>query len=526
MKRNLSMLMAVLFVMALVLSACGGGKQGAASTAPTVAPSSSTAGEASPSPSGDGKIDTSKEVKLKMIFVGPKPVDYDQVFAEINKKLKEKINATVEGEFLDWSDWSQKYPLKLAANEDFDLIYSANWAGYGDQALKGGFLELTEDMLKTYAPMTWKAMPAVSWGQAKVDGKLYMIPQNNSESVEKAIMYREDLRKKYNLPAIDSPEAYANYLKAVAENEKGIIPFTPETGDWKLHNLDRVLLKQANDWNMLDFDLPLGFKMTDEKGQIFNVYETPEFKNLLIYYKDLADHNAWSKNVLNSKNDHQQDFVEGKTASITHNLGTLEAKMAEMRRNNSPYEVAVADITPNSKKSQAISTQNGTSIHSTSKNVERALMFIDLMQNDKELHDLVMYGLPGVNYEPVGDKLFKATDKGVNYTNFSNWCFNNSELNRKDQSLPEETAALFKDWEPKVYHYPLETFVFNNASVKTEVANVSNVMLRYAIPLEYGAIKDVDKGLADLNKQMKAAGIDKIQAEMQRQIDEFLAKQQ
>lgn len=526
MKRNLSMLMAVLFVMALVLSACGGGKQGAASIAPTVAPSSSTAGEASPSPSGDGKIDTSKEVKLKMIFVGPKPVDYDQVFAEINKKLKEKINATVEGEFLDWSDWSQKYPLKLAANEDFDLIYSANWAGYGDQALKGGFLELTEDMLKTYAPMTWKAMPAVSWGQAKVDGKLYMIPQNNSESVEKAIMYREDLRKKYNLPAIDSPEAYANYLKAVAENEKGIIPFTPETGDWKLHNLDRVLLKQANDWNMLDFDLPLGFKMTDEKGQIFNVYETPEFKNLLIYYKDLADHNAWSKNVLNSKNDHQQDFVEGKTASITHNLGTLEAKMAEMRRNNSPYEVAVADITPNSKKSQAISTQNGTSIHSTSKNVERALMFIDLMQNDKELHDLVMYGLPGVNYEPVGDKLFKATDKGVNYTNFSNWCFNNSELNRKDQSLPEETAALFKDWEPKVYHYPLETFVFNNASVKTEVANVSNVMLRYAIPLEYGAIKDVDKGLADLNKQMKAAGIDKIQAEMQRQIDDFLAKQQ
>jgi putative aldouronate transport system substrate-binding protein len=517
--------MAVLFVMALVLSACGGDKKGAASTAPTVAPSSSTAAEASPSPSGDGKIDTSKEVKLKMIFVGPKPVDYDQVFTELNKKLKEKINATVEGEFLDWSDWSQKYPLKLAANEEFDLIYSANWAGYGDQALKGGFLELTEDLLKTYAPMTWKAMPAVSWGQAKVDGKLYMIPQNNSESVEKVIMYREDLRKKYNLPAIDSPEAYANYLKAVAENEKGIVPFTPETGDWKLHNLDRILLKQANDWNMLDFDLPLGFKMTDEKGQIFNVYETPEFKNLLVYYKDLADHNAWSKNVLNSKNDHQQDFVEGKTASITHNLGTLEIKMAEMRRNNSPYEVAVADITPNNKKSQAISTQNGTSIHSTSKNVERSLMFIDLMQNDKELHDLIMYGLPGVHYQPVEDKLFTATDKGVNFANFSNWGFNNSDLNRKDQSLPEETAALAKSWDAKVYHYPLETFVFNNASVKTEVANVSNVMLRYAIPLEYGAIKDVDKGLEDLNKQMKAAGIEKIQAEMQRQIDEFLAKQ-
>ena len=74
-----------------------------------------------------------------------------------------------------------------------------------------------------------------------------------------------------------------------------------------------------------------------------------------------------------------------------------------------------------------------------------------------------------------------------------------------------------------MYHYPLETFVFDNSKVKTEVANVSNVMLRYAIPLEYGAIKDVDKGLDDLNKQIKAAGADKIQKEIQSQIDAFLA---
>ncbi|SFF48004.1 protein of unknown function [Paenibacillus algorifonticola] len=55
------------------------------------------------------------------------------------------------------------------------------------------------------------------------------------------------------------------------------------------------------------------------------------------------------------------------------------------------------------------------------------------------------------------------------------------------------------------------------------MANVGNVMLRFAIPLEYGAIKDVDKGLEDLNKQVKAAGIDKILAEVQSQVDAFLA---
>ncbi|MEK0315095.1 ABC transporter substrate-binding protein [Cohnella sp. 56] len=519
----------LLFAFVMVMSACGNNKNSGSSASPSTeaSPSASAttpAASSSAAAPSEGAVDTSKEVKLKMIFVGPKPVDYDIVFAEINKKLKEKINATLEGEFLDWSDWAQKYPLKLAADENFDLIYSANWAGYNDQALKGGFLELTDDMLAKYMPQTWAAMPKVSWEQSKVNGKLYMVPQNRGESVEKLILYREDLRKKYSLPEINSPEAYATYLKTIAEKEKGVVPFTPETGDWKFHNLDRVLLKQQNEWNMFDLDMPFAFKLTDEKGQVFNVYDTPEFKDLLVYYKDLADHNAWSKNVLNSKNDHQADFKAGKTASITHNNGTLGSLMALMRQENSPYEVALADINQGKKKSVAIATQNGTSIHATSKNPERALMLVDLMQNDKELHDLMMYGISGVHYEPVGDDKYKALDKNPNFTGFSNWDFN-SPLNRDNEAFPQEASNLVKSWEAGVYHYPLETFVFDNSKVKTEIANVGNVMLRYGIPLEYGLVKDIDKGLADLNKQLKAAGIDKIQAELQAQIDAFLAKQ-
>ncbi|WP_042196541.1 ABC transporter substrate-binding protein [Paenibacillus camerounensis] len=525
-KRNRMMLLALVLTFVTILSACGGGNNNANAPAEPTNNASEAGGSTdtgtATDPAASGAIDTSKEVKLKMIFVGPKPVDYDSVFAEINKVLKEKINATIDGEFLDWSDWAQKYPLKLAANEDFDLIYSANWAGYNDQSLKGGFLELTDELLNKYMPETMKVMPQVSWDQAKVNGKLYMVPQNRGESVEKLILYREDLRKKYNLPEINSPESYATYLKTIAQNEKGVAPFTPETGDWKYHNLDRVLLKQQNEWNMFDLDLPFAFKLDDPTGKVFNVYETPEFKDLLVYYKDLADNNAWSKNVLNSKNDHQADFKAGKTASITHNNGTLGALMALMRQENSPYEVALADINQGKKKSIAISTQNGTSIHATSKNVERSLMMIDLMQNDKQLHDLIMYGINGVHYEPVGDNKYKALEKNPNYTGFSNWNFN-SPLNRDNEAFPQEASDLVNSWESSVYHYDLETFVFDNSKVKTEIANVGNVMLRYAIPLEYGVIEDIDKGLAELNKQLQSAGLEKIQTELQAQIDAFLA---
>ncbi|MBD3922070.1 ABC transporter substrate-binding protein [Paenibacillus sp. PR3] len=513
-------MLALALTSVMALSACGSnGNNDSNSTS-----SDSSTPAANDASTATGGIDTSKEVKLKMIFVGPKPVDYDSVFTEINKVLKEKINATLEGEFLDWSDWAQKYPLKLAANENFDLIYSANWAGYNDQALKGGFLELTEDMLQKYMPKTWAAMPSVSWGQAKVNGKLYMVPQNNGESVEKLILYREDLRKKYNLPEINSPESYATYLKTIAANEKGIVPFEPETGDWKYHNLDRILLKQQNEWNMFDLDMPFAYKLDDATGKVFNVYETQEFKDLLVYYKDLADNNAWSKNVLNSKNDHQADFKAGKVASITHNNGTLGSLITTMQQEKSPYEVKLADINPDKKKSVAISTQNGTSIHATSKNVERSLMLVDLMQNDEQLHDLIMYGVNGVHYTPAGDGKYAATDKSANFTGFSNWNFN-SPLNLTNEAFPQEASDLVKKWEGQVYHYSLETFVFDNSNVKTELANLGNVMLRYAIPLEYGLIKDIDKGIEELNKQLKAAGLDKVQAELQSQIDAFLANQ-
>ncbi|GGG22766.1 extracellular solute-binding protein [Paenibacillus abyssi] len=516
-KRYATLVLTIFMALALIVSACGNNANNGAAV---------DNGSQSGADAGANNGGTSEELTLKLLMVGAKPVDYDVVFTELNNKLKEKINATVEVEFLDWSDWTQKYPLKFAANEDFDIAYTANWAFYNDQALKGGFLELTEDMLSTNMPQTWAAMPKVAWEQAKVDGKLYMVPHNNTEVTDKVVLIREDLRQKHNLEPVNSPESFANYVKAIAANEKGVTAYGAKAADgWKWHELDQILLEQQNEWNLVDYNVPLAYKLDDASGQLFNVYDTPEFKSLLTYYKDLADNGAWSKNVVSNKNDVWQDIKAGKVASYAQNLGTVAANVAEARRDTPDLEMAIADLTPDKKKIGAISTQNGMAIHATSKKVERSLMFIDLMQNDKELHDLVMYGIAGTHYEPVGDDKFNAGPSAANYTGFSNWGFN-SPLNRTDASYPQEAIDMSAEWESKLHHFPLETFVFDDSKVKNQVASVGNVMLRYAIPLEYGLIPDIDKGQAELLKQLEAAGINEIQQELQSQIDAFLANQQ
>lgn len=532
MKKKMGLALTSVLAASMILSACGTNNNSTNSNSTNTGANNGTSGKAAANDGGnqsnnqaeDGAIDTSQAVTLKMVMLGPKPADYDQVFGEINKQLKAKVNATVEAEFLDWSDWSQKYPLKFAAGEDFDLVYTSNWAMYNDQATKGGFLELKDDLLSKYMPLTWAAMPKVKWDQARVNGKVYMVPQNQSkEFTDKLILYRDDLREKYKLQPINSAETFQAYLEAVAKNEKGMTPYGLETSDSKVHNLDKLLLQQKNNW--FEFtDLPLAYKMDDEKGQLFDVYDTPEFKALLTYYKDLANKGGWSRNALTNKSDTTGDFKAGKVAAMSHNVTALGGIMAEVNKNHPEWKAALADLAPDGKKSAAISTQNGVAVHATSKHPERALMVLDLLQNDKSLHDLIMYGIAGTNYEAVGDDKFTKTDKYGNFNSFSNWAWN-SPLNRVDTTYPQAAQDVEKKWADQVYHYKLETFVFDNSKVLNEVTNVGNVMLRYGVPLEYGLVQDTDKGLATLQKQLKAAGIDKIQTELQSQIDAFLAAQ-
>lgn len=507
-------LLTLMLMISLFISACAGNGSN----------SDEAINNTTPTTDSKGAIDTSEEVTLKMVLIGSKPADYDAVFGEINKLLKEKINTTIETEFLDWSDWASKYPLKFAANDDFDLVFTANWAHYTNQALNGGFHELTEEMLQTYAPLTWKAMPAVSWDQAKIKDKIYMVPNNNLELIDKVLIIREDLRKKYNLEPVTNPETFAIYAKAIAANEQGMSGFsTAVGGGYKWHELDNVLLEQQNEWKILDPNMPFAFKLDDETGTLFNVYDTPEFSDLLVYYKDLADNGVWSRNAINSKNDVWQDVKAGKAASTKSNLGGAGGQIVEARRDLPNVEMAIADLTSDKKKISSISTQNGMAVHSTSAHVERSLMALDLMQNDRQIHDLVMYGITGSHYKPVGDDQYEPGPDRDKYTGFSNWGFN-SPLNRTETSIPEEVKEVEQNWQNLVYHYPLETFVFDDQKVKTELANIGNVMIRYGVPLEYGLISDLEQGKAELLKQLKTAGIDKVQSELQSQIDAFLGK--
>ena len=98
-----------------ILSGCTGAP---ASSAPA-----QTASVSAPASGAQaGEPDTSEAVTLTMYLIGDRPVDNDEVFAKINEKLKEEINATIDVKFMSWGEYEQKYPLIFASGEDWDII--------------------------------------------------------------------------------------------------------------------------------------------------------------------------------------------------------------------------------------------------------------------------------------------------------------------------------------------------------------------------------------------------------------------
>lgn len=170
-------------------------------------------------------------------------------------------------------------------------------------------------------------------------------------------------------------------------------------------------------------------------------------------------------------------------------------------------------------------TQDCMVIPTTAQNPERALALWNLLTTDQEAYDVFFYGILGTSYELNDEGQFTILDPDLYQTN-AMWAVRTMDLNRNQNGVPESYNTVRKEWEENIQEgvgtERFTGFVFDTTNVTTEISNCQNVRQQYGWPLELGYV-DKEKGLADYKKQMQNAGIDKIVAEAQRQLDEYLA---
>ncbi|MFD2328119.1 extracellular solute-binding protein [Cohnella sp. GCM10020058] len=520
-------------LMASVFAGCSGSDKGeaGASSAPAKASasaspsssasaSSSASSSASASPAG---IDTSKKVHLQFYMLGNAPKDLPKVEAEINKMAQQDLNATVTFNFTTWTDWDQKYKLLLSTGQDVDLIFTADWTQYQQYAKKGAFLPL-DDLLPTAAPGLNDFVPKNMWDAVKINGKIYTVPATYQEYVTNGFVWREDLRKKYNLPTpVDIP-TFEAYMDGIKKNEPSLQPLaigSDVRGSLSDTYLD-VFRKKVG-------ALPYGmFATYDKPAEITSYWGSPEQLEDLKRFKSWADKGYFSKNELNEKATNQEKLVNGTAAAMlgdnptryNQTNGNMKSLHPDWELGYTPFAVATGYATP------VHPIHNGFAIPASSKNAERALAFYEKMVLDKRYNLLTQYGFEGTNYtvdggyyKMVGD----ANTNGFPREGMQGWAWRNPEFMLFEPSY-DGVKAIF-DQLDKVQKPDIYTgFAEDYTDYQAERSALEQVEKQYLFPLLAGQVKDVEGGLQTFMDKAKKAGLDKIQESYKKQWLDYLSE--
>lgn len=261
-KKTLAVLLAV--SMTAGLAACGGGD-----SAPTADTGSGSAADdaadrdAAAAEDAMSDADTSEHVVITYMTTGDAPSGdalntYNDMMEKLNAILTEKVNAELETYFISWTDYLANYNLTLAQMDgSVDLVgTSSDWLDSWPNAKNGAFLELSEEMLQTYAPQTWASVPADHWELCKYDGEIYLMPEDNyAQWTNHGYIYRMDWAKEAGLAdGVHSWEDMTAYWKYCKEAFPDLIAlwdsdgtsYNAMAGGWIASHSDYVSIDGIN----------------------------------------------------------------------------------------------------------------------------------------------------------------------------------------------------------------------------------------------------------------------------------------
>ena len=546
-KKTLAVLLAV--SMTAGLAACGGGD-----SAPTADTGSGSAADdaadrdAAAAEDAMSDADTSEHVVITYMTTGDAPSGdalntYNDMMEKLNAILTEKVNAELETYFISWTDYLANYNLTLAQMDgSVDLVgTSSDWLDSWPNAKNGAFLELSEEMLQTYAPQTWASVPADHWELCKYDGEIYLMPEDNyAQWTNHGYIYRMDWAKEAGLAdGVHSWEDMTAYWKYCKEAFPDLIAlwdsdgtsYNAMAGGWIASHSDYVSIDGIN----------AGAMWGGRKDDLYTVYspyvtETDLLVEFARLMKEWDEIGVWPTDVLNNTSmteDMNADMYRiGQVAAVQKHTEMWTGLVSALPQNTIYQENPDADTgffyfgEEQGNVVELSITHGAMAVSAGSENPGRALMVYDLLRNDPECHMLFCQGVEGVSYEVTEDGLmtkpegFNADTQNINgITNFW-WGRNDDILLRNAQNNWEKIDALYAEYDKIKIPYPYGQFIVNTDDIQSYIQNITEIHTNYMKQICYGKYSGTaEEIVAEYQNALKAAGIDTVTEELQRQMD-------
>lgn len=452
-------------------------------------------------------------VELTWYYRSESYPDQEAVFKKANEIIKEEINATVNFVPIAPADYEQKMQTKYASGDAGDINWTSSWTNvYSTNVSKGAFYEMDE-LLEEYAPKLKAFITEDQWEALKINGKIYGIPNAQIFARSGIVTIRKDIAEKYGLDitTVNKLGDLTSFLEEVCAAENLVFERYSKTAGWP-----GVYIPYGFD----DISAYAYVKVDDESLTVVNPYKTEEFAAYCAESKEWAEKGIIANDAMVKQN---MDTEIKANKLVGRARGTYKpgVEISELSLWAPGVEIVATMLGEKAILTTSGITATINAIPATSKNPERAMMFLELVNNNKELYNLLCYGIEGQHYEKLDDNTIRQTaaDKYQGVTWVIGNTFNGYVLEGMPSTVNEETIELNNTATPSV----ALGFTFNSDPVKTQIAQVQTVVDEYLPALNCGAVDDVTAAIEEFNTKLEAAGINEIVAEAQAQINEWKA---
>ena len=470
---------------------------------------SSAAGDQSQTQSQEPSNET---VNLIYYTIGDPDNDLANVNTALNELLKEKINVTIQYNKIAWGDYGTKISSLVNSGSAFDVAFATgpDQGDYVGNSRKGAWLPL-DDYLKEGAigADMGKAINPVLLEGVKIDGVTYGIPSNKEVAVPDWWMYPKELVDKYkiNIKDYKTLESLEPLLKNIKENETDWLPMELNKN---AHNYFAI---DGYEW-VIDRTCPLMVKSDDKDLKIVNIFETDLAKSTLetlhkYYEAGYINEDAAVSDV--------ENLVKDKKTFWKCAGGGVGAETSWS--NDRGYDVVANQVTPSVVTTE--SSRGGIMcVNKLTKNPDAAVKFLNALNTDAEVRNMMNYGVEGKNYNLVDGQVEVIPDTyaGVQYTQ-GNWFILKTRVGQ-DKDLWDQ----FQAFNSEAKKSEALGFTPDKTKIDNQLAAIATVVGKYYAGLMTGTT-DPATELPKFQQELKDAGVDTVMEELQNQITAWKAAQ-
>lgn len=493
MKKVIALLLCLILV-AIPLAACGGG--GAQS------------GAAQPAGSGA----SGKPEHITILYPGD---ESDRMTSFLDGEFAERmladLNMTVDVIFVPWDQYWDKKGIMLGSQEPIDLY----WDGLVDL---GEFVNKKEaqpldELIETYGQDMLKVLPKEHIEGGSIDGVTYGIPSayTPSSGMFQTVCLRQDLLEAVGMTEIGGPED----LKEFAVKAMEQFPHIKGAGDPILEPLTRYFTKQPMHSIAQGF---LAF-FEEETGKVISYYESEAFQEVAKFNREMTLAGVYPDEMTTNYNERDSRVQSGNYLWVQGSLGK-ENEIIDSVRANAP-EAVLKNYLLAPEKPKYITAAGGEvlCIPYSAPNPSGAMKWLNWLYSSQENYLFAIYGVEGVDYEIVDGRIKRL----INDDLFYEWMFRNKNYQLFSPEITDEYIETYRNWDEGAFMSPIFGFAYDDTNIKEIELNLTEVEKQFEA-IRTGFV-DFDTEYPKAVQALKAAGIDDYIADLQRQVDEFIADQ-